>query len=260
MATFLRGSLQEQERAKGAGPLRSAMMGVVERAAVAASDAVIAVSRDLALRAGDKATVLPNDVRVSDVVLRPDDARRELGLPVDQFFVGYAGSIAPIKRLETLIAAVARLPTVHLALQGFSSESTPYERSVRALVTGLGLAPRTHLLAWGPGARSFLAALDVVVVPSRYEGCSNVLLEAMAMGRPCLGARSGGIEEMLVHDGLLFPTGDAVGLADRLKELQERPEARERLSELGRSRVSAYDFDWDERAALALESAFQEGG
>jgi glycosyltransferase involved in cell wall biosynthesis len=228
----------------------------VERSALVASDGVIVVSRELAARTGGGATVLPNDVQRAAPPGRRDDARRELGLPTDVFLVGYAGSIAPIKRLETLIAAVARLPTVSLALQGFSSESTPYESSVRALVTRLGLAPRTHLLAWAPGARPFLAALDVVVVPSRHEGCPNVLLEAMAMGRPCLGARSGGIEEMLVHDGLLFPEGDAEGLAARLKRLQEQPAEQERLVSLGRERAADYEFDWDERAAGALEAVF----
>jgi len=256
MATFLRGSLQEQERAKGAGRLRSAMMGVVERAAVAASDAVIAVSRDLAQRAGGKATVLPNDVRVVDPGLRCDDARRELGLPADEFIVGYAGSITPIKSLETLVSAMALLPSARLALQGFSQDGTSYERRLRGRMSELGLAPRTHLLPWAPSAHPLLAALDVVIVPSRHEGCSNVLLEAMAMGRPCLGARSGGIEEMLVHEDLLFPAGDAKRLAERLERLRTRPEERERLASLARSRAAEYQFDWDARAAALLESAF----
>ena len=76
------------------------------------------------------------------------------------------------------------------------------------------------------------------------------------MGRPCLGARSGGIEEMLVHDGLLFPEGDAEGLAARLKRLQEQPAEQERLVSLGRERAADYEFDWDERAAGALEAVF----
>jgi glycosyltransferase involved in cell wall biosynthesis len=64
---------------------------------------------------------------------------------------------------------------------------------------------------------------------------------------------------MLVHDDLLFPAGDAAGLAARLKELQEQPRERERLASLGRARAAAYDFDWDERAVAALESAFGRG-
>jgi glycosyltransferase involved in cell wall biosynthesis len=259
MATFLHGSLAEQERARGAGLLRRAAAEAVERTAVAASDAIIAVSRELAERAGGKAIVLPNDVHVAGPAPRPEDARKQLGLPLDAFLVGYAGSITPIKGLETLVQAAALLPTARVALQGFSAEGTPYERWVRGRVAELCLGPRVHLLAWAPSARPLLSALDVLVVPSRHEGCPNVLLEAMALGRPCLGARSGGIEEMLVHDDLLFPAGDAAGLAARLKELQEQPRERERLASLGRARAAAYDFDWDERAVAALESAFGRG-
>jgi glycosyltransferase involved in cell wall biosynthesis len=256
LATFLRGSLEEQERAKGAGPLRRSAARIVERAAVAASSVTIAVSHELAGRAGGKATVLPNDVHVTGFPPARDEARRSLGLPVDAFLVGYAGAIVPIKDLETLVGAVALVPGAHLALQGFSSNETAYERRLRERVSELGLASRSHLLAWAPGARTLLAALDVLVMPSRHEGCPNVLLEAMAFGRPCLGARTGGIEEMLVHDELLFAPGDAERLAARLERLQEQPRERERLASLARSRATEYQFDWEARAADLLESAF----
>jgi glycosyltransferase involved in cell wall biosynthesis len=256
IVTFLRGSFAEQERTKGAGPLRRAAARIVERTAVAASDVTIAVSRDLADRAGGTAVVLPNDVHVTGAPPARDEARRNLGLPLDGFLVGYAGAIVPIKDLETLVAAVALVPGAHLALQGFSANETAYERRLRERVRELGLGPRSHLLAWTPGARPLLAALDVVVVPSRHEGSPNVLLEAMALGRPCLGARSGGIEEMLVHDDLLFPAGDAGRLAARLAQLLESPAERERLASLARARATEYEFDWEARAVDLLESAF----
>ena len=256
MATFLQGSFEEQERAKGAGILRLALARAVERAAAVASDRLFPVSRDLAERVGGRATVLPNYVRAGGPALGPENARAQLGLPVGAFLVGYAGSIAPIKGLETLVGAVALLPAAHVALLGFSAQETAYERRIRSHVAELDLGARAHLLAWAPSARPLLSAIDVMVLPSRHEGCPNVLLEAMALGRPCLGARSGGIEEILLHDDLLFPAGDAAALAARLKALQEQPGERQRLASLGRARAAAYDFDWDERAAAALESAF----
>ena len=258
MATFLRGSLGEQERARGNGALRSALAGMAEHVAVAASDAVVAVSSDLARRAGGKAIVLPNDAPVAGGVARVEDARRDLSLPQGVFLVGYAGSVTPIKSLETLVRAVALVPDAHLAIQGFSRTDTPYERSLRDLAAQAGLGSRAHLLPWAPSARALLAALDVVVVPSRHEGCSNILLEAMALGRPCLGARSGGIAEMLVDEALLFPAGDSQRLAERLSELRAEPRERERLASLARARAAEYVFDWDGRATAILEAAFRE--
>ena len=258
LATFLRGSLGEQERARGSGSVRRGVAAAAERTAVAASDVVVAVSSDLARHAGAKAIVLPNDVRLGGAVPEAPAVRRELGLPPGAFVAGYAGSVTPIKSLETLARAVALVPDVHLAVQGFSRGETAYERSLRRLVGELGLDGRAHLLPWSPGGRGLLSALDVVVVPSRHEGCPNVLLEAMALGRPCLGARSGGIEEMLADDALLFPPGDAERLAARLAQLRDDPRERERLATLGRARAAAYDFDWDGRAVAILTAAFRE--
>lgn len=259
MATFLRGSLGEQERARGNGSLRTALAGMAERVAVAASDTVVAVSSEMARRAGGKAIVLPNDAPVAGGVARAEDARRELSLPQGAFLVGYAGSVTPIKSLETLVRAAALVPDAHLAIQGFSRTETTYERSLRGLVAEVGLGSRAHLLPWAPSAKALLAALDVVVVPSRHEGCSNILLEAMALGRPCLGARSGGIEEMLVDEALMFPAGNGQRLAERLAELRAQPGERERLASLARARAAEYAFDWDGRATAILEAAFREG-
>jgi len=258
MATFLRGSLSEQERAQGHGKPRRALVALAERTALAASDTVVAVSHDLARRAGPRSIVLPNDAPAAAPAADAADARRELGLPAGAFIVGTAGSITPVKSLETLVRAAALLPEAHVAVQGLAREETPYEGALRRLAADLGASARVHLLPWAPGARLLLSALDVVVVASRHEGCPNVLLEAMAMGRPCLGARSGGIEELLVDDDLLFPPGDAEGLAERLARLRDDPDERHRLAARARSRAAAYVFDWESRAVAILEAAFRE--
>lgn len=259
IVTFLRGSLVEQERAKGAGAPTLLLAGIVERAGARASDAVVAVSRELARLGGERASVLPNDVHAPAAPSDAEAARAEFSLPGSVFLAGYAGSISPVKSLETLLGAVARVPGAHLALLGFSRESAPYEGRIRGLVEELGLAPRAHLLDWAADGRRFLAALDVVVLPSRHEGCPNVLLEAMALGRPCLGARAAGIEEVLLHEELLFPHGDAATLAARLGRLKDDPAERERMGALARERAAAFGFDWEERAARIVEEAFGVG-
>jgi glycosyltransferase involved in cell wall biosynthesis len=252
VVTFLRGSLFEQERARGSGLPRRAAARVAERLALAASDRVFAVSQVLAAAAGAKGEVLPNEAPAAP----PQDAaveRRALGLPEGAFLAAYAGAIAPIKSLETLLEAAGLLPPLHVALLGFSAGGSAYESGLRARAAGLD--GRAHLLDWRPDARALLAAADVVVLPSLDEGCPNLLLEAMAQGRPCLGARCAGIEEMLVHEALLFPPGDAWELAQRIDTLMGSRAARASATVLVKQRAAAYQFDWDQRAVAALERA-----
>jgi glycosyltransferase involved in cell wall biosynthesis len=252
VVTFLRGSLREQERARGSGRLRRAAARAAERLALAASDRVVAVSRALAAGAGAKGEVLPNEAPAAAAV-DVADARRELGLPAGAFIAGYAGAIAPIKSLETLLDAAGHLAPLHVALLGFGSPESAYEAKLRARAAALG--GRAHLFAWRPDARTLLSACDVVVLPSLDEGCPNLLLEAMALDRPCLGARCAGIEEMLAHDALLFPAGDAWRLGERLDNLHGSKAARASAVVLCRQRAEAYRFDWDARAVDVLERA-----
>jgi glycosyltransferase involved in cell wall biosynthesis len=253
MVTFLRGSLREQERARGSGPLRRAAAWAAERLAVLGSDRVVAVSRALARTAGARGEVLANEAAAVAAPLDAAVARRALGLPEGPFIAGYAGAIAPIKSLETLLEAGGLLPPLHVALLGFSGAESAYESRLRALAQPLGA--RAHLLDWRPHAGTLLDACDVVVLPSLDEGCPNLLLEAMARDRPCLGARCAGIEEMLVHDLLLFPPGDAWKLGKRLENLMGSRAARASATVLCRQRAEAYRFDWDARAVEVLEGA-----
>jgi glycosyltransferase involved in cell wall biosynthesis len=86
----------------------------------------------------------------------------------------------------------------------------------------LGLADRVHFAGWVD--RSALLdhyhRADVFVLPSRYEGMPNVILEAMACGLPILATRTAGNEELVEpgRNGRLFAIGDADGLAAALEE------------------------------------------
>ncbi len=255
LVTFLRGSLREQERARGSGAVRRVLARTAERMALAGSDRVVAVSQALARSAGARGEVLPNEAAAAVTASDPGAARRALGLPADAFVAAYAGVMAPIKSLETLLEAAELLPSLHVVLLGFSGAGSAYESGLRARAARL--LGRAHLLEWRPGARDLLAAADVVVLPSRDEGCPNLLLEAMAQGRPCLGARCAGIEEMLAHEALLFPPGDAWRLAERLDNLMGSRAARASASVLVRQRAEAYRFDWDARAVGVLEQALE---
>jgi len=99
----------------------------------------------------------------------------------------------------------------------------------------------------GKGLKEIIANSAFVVVPSEwYENCSMVVLEAMAMGKPVLGSRVGGIPEQ-VDDGktgFLFEMGDADDLAQKMYILSEDRELRIKMGQKGREKVvSMYNLD-----------------
>lgn len=85
---------------------------------------------------------------------------------------------------------------------------------------------------------------DVVLVPSRYENFCNVALEALAAGKAVIGARCGGIPDLVRHEwnGLLFEPGDINGLAMALQRMIDDREQVRVYGQRGRDRAIAYDW------------------
>jgi glycosyltransferase involved in cell wall biosynthesis len=82
-------------------------------------------------------------------------------------------------------------------------------------------------------------AFDIIVVPSHVEPLGNATLEAMAVGRPVIGSRVGGIPEMVVdaETGLLVPPSSPTTLADAIERLVNDPLLREQMSRAARARA-----------------------
>ena len=98
--------------------------------------------------------------------------------------------------------------------------------------------------------RTEYAACDLFALPSRREGFGLVYLEAMAFGKPCLGARAGGTPEVIPAEvGELVEYGDPAGLAAAVGDLVRRP----RDSEVVRRHAAAFAFPvFQQRLAAAL--------
>ena len=106
-------------------------------------------------------------------------------------------------------------------------------------VTSMGLAGVVELTGVRDDIGALLAEIDVSVLTSLKEGCSNVVLESMAAGCPLVVTDIGGNSE-LVEDGVtgyLVPPGDAEGIARRVLELLRDPGLRREMGEAGRARV-----------------------
>jgi sugar transferase (PEP-CTERM/EpsH1 system associated) len=164
--------------------------------------------------------------------------------PNDVVF-GTVGRMHGVKDQENLCRAFValcrqdpkRAPRLRLVLIG----EGPLREPCRAMLTDAGLAGQ----AWLPGSRHdipvLLRSLDVFVLPSRAEGISNTILEAMASGLPVIATAVGGNGE-LVDDGrtgALVPAGDPQALAAQMAVYADDPGLRERHGDAGCRRVAA---------------------
>lgn len=180
-------------------------------------------------------------------------ARRKLGLPVEGKHVLFVGFLQPAKAVQNLVLAVARLKergelefTTHLVGNG------PDEGSLRALVEsrGAGGLVQFHGGREHPEIPLWMTAADVFCLPSVREGCPNVILEALASGRPLVASRVGGIPELVTgENAILVPPSDPEALAAALREAVRRPWDPRALSE------SVARFDWDISARALYEAA-----
>jgi len=130
------------------------------------------------------------------------------------------------------------MPSWELHLIGDGELRPELERRFAAA----GVSDRVRL----PGARndipSQLAMLDLLVLPSRWEGMPNAALEAMASGLPVVATRVGGTPEVVAdgETGVLVAPGDADALAEALGRLIHSPALRAQMGAAGRTRVESY--------------------
>jgi len=167
-------------------------------------------------------------------LFRPRDpccARRAAGLPDNGLIVLFVGLLDKDKGLRELCAAFeaiqrARpLPSpVHLVLVGEGAMGRELAAQAARHVAGPG-----QMILAGPRSLAevarYLGASDVLALPSYHEGTPNVVLEALAAGRPVVATRVGGIPDVITHGatGLLIPAKDVAALTDALVEALSRP-------------------------------------
>lgn len=152
----------------------------------------------------------PDELRQS--AQRSPGIRARLGLEVDTPLAINVGALVEQKDQDTLVraAAVARdsAPDLHWAIAGEGKLRPVLERTIR----DLGLGDRVHLVGHVDGSAGVIRDGNVVVLSSKAEGLPNVVLEALALERPVVATRVGGVPEVL-PEACLVPAGDATALA-----------------------------------------------
>jgi starch synthase (maltosyl-transferring) len=161
--------------------------------------------------------------------------RNTLSLDADAVLLGLIGRFHKQKGHTVLLTALrlvlAQAANTHLVFCGEGEE----EARLKVRAQDLGVTEHVHFVGLVENAYQMLSQIDIVVVPSLWEGMPNVVLEAMAAGRPVVASNIAGLDEVVVagETGLLFKPGDPHGLADALLKLIQDPSLAKRMGRAG---------------------------
>jgi glycosyltransferase involved in cell wall biosynthesis len=200
---------------------------------VAPCEALARYARDAVGIAPERVAVVPNGVAASMIA----PAAPPAGVASHRTTTAlWLGLMQPVKRLPELVGAAAGVPGLRLTLVGDGPERADVERAVEAA----GSRDRVHLVGYVADPAPYLAAADLLVLPSAAEACPLAVLRAMAAGLPVVASRAGGLPELVRDgvDGLLVPTGDDAALRAALAALAADPARRRRMGESARRRVT----------------------
>ena len=182
--------------------------------------------------------------------------RGEFGLGLDVPLIGFVGRLETQKRPDDLIRATSQLagrfPLARVIFVG----DGPLREELAALAREMGLADRVLFAGFREAVHEILPDLDVLVLPSQFEGQPNIVLEAMAAGVPVVASDVEGIDEIIVSEemGVIVPVGNIDGLAEGIAGLLASRERRAKIAEAARAFVRER-FSRD-RMVESIESLF----
>lgn len=225
-------------------------------------------TRSNAVQAG----IDPNRIKVIHNAIMPFDVggvdrnavRNKLGLRHDDIFLLAVGRLVYEKGHEFLVEAMSKVAQVNdRAVAGICGEG-PLREQLSRQIEALGLQEKVKLLGLWNDIPELLAAADVFVLPSRWEGLPMALLEAMMAGLPVVATRVEGVEDVVEHGahGFLVPLESPQALADAVLQLCSTSEAQRReMGGRGRARIlESYTTDrMCEQYLQVIEQGLGEG-
>lgn len=193
----------------------------------------------------EKVRVIYNGLDLDRLYLSRSDAivRAELGIQAHQPVVGTVGSLKGEKDHDTFLLAAQKVlqerPECKFILVG----DGPRMSALQELARTLGISGSVIFTGSRTDVASFVKIMNVFVLTSpKTEGCSNAILEAMALARPVLATQVGGNAE-LVEDsrtGFLIQPGDKQKLAQKITMLIRARGLAEQMGRFGREKIQAH--------------------
>lgn len=165
-----------------------------------------------------------------------------LDLPEDCFIVTMVARFMFMKRQDTIVEAISRLPVKFHACFVGSEPSDAGLLKVKKLAEELGVSDRVHFLYLRSDVPRILKTSDVVMMSSEYEGLSLSSIEGMAAGKPFVATDVNGLREVVKDAGVLFELNNSEQLATVLTHLADDKEYYEKIVSQCRNRASQYDI------------------
>ena len=241
---------------------------VVVRFVLGSAKKVIVLSKSLAEYAIERGAdpkrivVVPNgvdcsffDPKRSGVVDGAYEVREKLGIPSGSVVVGYIGRIVSAKGLKYLVLAMNNVknkhPDTQLLIVGEGSEKAELQRMAKEMRLN------AYFVGWEKNVLPFYAAMDIFVLPSFFEGLSNSLLEAMAMGKTIIATRVGGNKDIILNgkNGFLVPTRDPQAISSSIGKLIESAQLRKTIGQINRE-TAVKEFRW-EKTVSKIEQIYK---
>ena len=188
----------------------------------------------------DRIVKIPNGVD-TDVFIPPSSeerssARTLLGLRNGELAIAFAGRLSHQKGLDVLIRAAGRL---HGHIKVLIAGRGPALKELRELTDSLSLTGSIRFLGPTDDVVTLYHASDIFVLPSRSEGLSNALLEAMSTGLPAVVTDVSGSREVVAdgENGYIVDPDDPNELASRIENLVKNPAQRKSMGLAARKRI-----------------------
>ncbi|MBI2875296.1 MAG: glycosyltransferase family 4 protein [Candidatus Tectomicrobia bacterium] len=232
------------------------------------SDRLIACSesvrRHVSERVGiplEKIEMIANGVDLDRFGVQYDIERvkTELGIPLGSKVVGIIGRISEQKAQDDFIKAAKMIhqsvPEAVFLIVGAADDDVLMDR-LRRLAVELGIEREVLFIDYVSDIPKIYSVLDVLIVPSRWEGFGLILVEAMAAGKPIVATRVGPIPEVVVsgETALLVPPSSPHCIASEAVFLLQNPDRAREMGQKGRERSKR--FSW-EKAGMQLDDLYQ---
>ncbi|MCB2155939.1 glycosyltransferase [bacterium] len=193
--------------------------------------------------AAKRIDIVPSGIdlsRFDGAAARREEWRSQWNASADTPAIGTVGAYVdhkdPLNLIEAAPRVLEKLPDAKIVFVGEGELRPAMEERLEAL----GIADRVVLTGWQEDVPGCLAALDLFCMPSKLEGLGTSLIDALAMGLPAVGCRTGGIPDVIEdgHNGVLVPPQDSEALAAAIVDLWGDEERRTRFAEAGPQTVA----------------------